>query len=80
MAGRADVLFGALIPDNRKKSQEERNDRDPGCPTKGLLVAQGTEGFFPQIGSQEPCGVCFGSGRGTVSMAGMRVYLSLGLG
>lgn len=39
MAGGADVLFWALIPDNRRKSQEERNDREPGCPVMGLPIA-----------------------------------------
>lgn len=76
MAGHADVLFWALILENRKRSQEERNDREPGCPLMELLLPRAVRASFPQIGSQEPGGVGFRSGQGTESVAGMLVQFA----
>lgn len=66
-AGHADVLFWALIPDNRKGAgkRETKKDREAEWPVMELLTAEGSRGFISQIGSEAPWGTCFRTAQGT---------------
>lgn len=68
-AAHTDALFWALIPDNRKGSEERETekDREPARPVMELLIVGGSGGFISHTGSEEPCGMCFRTGQGSGS-------------